>query len=142
MPEAVVVEGDQAGEVTPAEVSAHTAAVAEGMTAVLEQNAEASADEAKAAAAVALEAAEQNAKVAEAVIEASAGAEAGAETAQAYSDVVLEALKAQTQAFNVLAGELKASRKATVVPDGPKRAAPDREPGEGSGSSGATWTRR
>lgn len=142
MPDAVVVEGDQAGEVTPAEVSAHTAAVAEGMTAVLEQNAEASAEEARAAAAVALEAAEQNAKVAEAVIEASAGAEAGAETAQAYSDVVLEALKAQTQAFSTLAEEMKASRKATAAPAEPRRPAPDREPGQGNGSGGATWTRR
>jgi hypothetical protein len=141
VPDAVVVEGDEAEGITPAEVSAHTAAVAEGMTAVLEQNAAESAEEAKAAASVALEAAEQNAKVAEAVIEASAGAEAGAETAQAYSDVVLEALKAQTEAFNVLAEELKASRKAAAPPEAPKHSAPDVAPG-GNGNSGATWTRR
>lgn len=141
MPDAVVVEGDQDTAITPAEVSAHTAAVAEGMTAVQAADAAGSAEQAQAAAEVALLAAEENAKTAEAVIEATAQAETSAAGAAISAEMVMDALKAQTAAITTLAEELKASRKA-AVPDGPpKRPAPDVTPG-GNGNGGATWTRR
>jgi hypothetical protein len=140
MPDAVVVEGDEAGEATPAEQSAHTAAVAEGMTAVQAQQAEQSADEAKAAAEVALLAAEENAKTAEAVIQATAQAEQHAAGASVSAEMVMDALKAQTQAITTLAEELKASRKSATPDSPPKRTAPDRAPGGRGG--GARWARR
>lgn len=140
MPDAIVVEGDQEAAVTPAEVSAHSAAVAEGMTAVQAADAAESADEAKIAAEVALEAAEMNAKTAEAVIEAEARAETAAESAMISAESVMEALKAQSAEIKILAEELRASRKAAAPSDAPKRQAPDHEPG--GGNRGATWTRR
>jgi len=139
MPDAVVIEGDEGTEVTPAEVSAHTAAVAEGMTAVQAAGAAESAAEAKAAAEVALEAAEANAANAEAVIEAQASAETSAEAAGVTAEMLMDALKAQTAVIAELREELKAGRRAEHQ-DAPKRAAPDREPGAGGG--GPTWTRR
>ena len=138
MPEAIVVEGDTETAVTPAEVSAHTAAVAEGMTAVQAADAAESAAEAQAAAEVALLAAEENAKTAEAVIEATAQAETSAAAAGISAEMVMDALKAQTAILTEVREELKASRRAEHH-DAPKRAAPDRDPG---GSSGPTWTRR
>ena len=138
MPEAIVVEGDQETEVTPAEISAHTAAVAEGMTAVQAADAAESAEQAQAAAEVALLAAEENAKTAEAVIEATAQAETSAAAAGISAEMVMDALKAQTTAINELREELKASRRAEQH-DAPKRPAPDREPG---GNGGPVWTRR
>ena len=138
MPEAVVVEGDQGAAVTPAEVSAHTAAVAEGMTAVQAADAAESAAEAQAAAEVALLAAEENAKTAEAVIEATAQAETSAAGAGISAEMVMDALKAQTAILTEVREELKASRRAEHH-DTPKPAAPDREPG---GNGGPTWTRR
>lgn len=143
MPDAIVVEGDQDTAVTPAEVSAHTAAVAEGMTAVQAEQAADSAAEAQAAAEVALLAAEENAKTAEAVIEATAQAETSAAAAGISAEMVMDALKAQTVILTEVREELKASRRA-AAPAGPAtRSAPDREPGgNGNGRSGATWTRR
>jgi len=137
MPEAIVVEGDQETEVTPAEVSAHTAAVAEGMTAVQAADAAESAAEAQAAAEVALAAAEENARTAEGVIEATVKAEESAAGAAISAEMVMDALKAQSAAINELREELKASRRAEHH-DAPKRAAPDHEPGNG----GSKWTWR
>ena len=138
MPDAVVVEGDEQAAVTPAEVSAHTAAVAEGMTAVQAADAAGSAAQAEAAAEVALLAAEENAKTAEAVIEATAQAETSAAAAGISAEMVMDALKAQTAILTEVREELKASRRAEH-PGAPKRAAPDREP---AGNGGPTWTRR
>lgn len=140
MPDAVVVEGDAETEVTPAEVSAHSAAVAEGMTAVQAADAAESAAEAQAAAEVALEAAQANAQTAEAVIEATTMAEGNAQAAQLSAEMVMDALAAQTQAISTLAEELRASRKAAAPVEKPSRSA-DREPGGGA-SRGRTWKRR
>jgi hypothetical protein len=136
--DAVVVEDAGQAEVTPAEVSAHTAAVAEGMTAVQAADAAESAAEAQAAAEVALAAAEENARTAEGVIEATVKAEESAAGAAISAEMVMDALKAQSAAINELREELKASRRAEHH-DAPKRAAPDREPG---GNGGPVWTRR
>ena len=142
MPDTLVVEGDEtAAPASPAEASAHAAAVAEGMTAVQAIDAAESAAEAQAAAEVALLAAEENAKTAEAVIEATAQAEANAAGAAVSAEMVMDALKAQTEAITLLAEELKASRKAAVPSEAPKRPAPDHEPG-GNGNGSRTWSRR
>jgi hypothetical protein len=142
VPDTLVVEGDETGAgVTPAEVSAHTAAVAEGMTAVQAADAAESAAAAAAAAEVALLAAEENAKTAETVIEATAQAETSAAAAGISAEMVMDALKAQTAILTEVREELKASRKAAMPADPPRRAAPDAEPGNG-GRKGATWTRR
>ncbi len=141
MPDTLVVEGDEAAAPAgTAEASAHTAAVAEGMTAVQAADAAESAAEAQAAAEVALLAAEENAKTAEAVIEATAVAEANAAGAAVSAEMVMDALKAQTSAIELLAEELRASRKAAAPVEKPSRPSPDREPGGGNGSR--SWSRR
>lgn len=144
MPDAVVIEGDDAeAGVTPAELSAHTAAVAEGMTAVQAADAAESAAEAQAAAEVALLAAEENAKTAEAVIQAQTDAANSAISSSVSAEMVMDALKAQTTILAEVREELKASRRAAAPAEPARRSAPDREPGgNGNGRSGATWTRR
>lgn len=140
MPDAVVVEGDQdEPAITPAEVSAHTAAVAEGMTAVQAESAAESAEAAEAAAELALEAARANAETAGAVIEATTVAEGNAEAAKLSAEMVMEALAAQTKSIELLTEELRASRKAAAPADKPARPAPDREP---NGGGGRRWSRR
>src|SRR6266568_293729 len=114
----VIVEGDE-----------ETVTTAEGATAVQAGQAAESAEQAKAAAEVALQAAQANAETAEAVTEATARADGSAAATSVSADMVMDALKAQTQAIETLAGEIKASRKAAEAPEGkPRHAAPDREP--------------
>jgi hypothetical protein len=137
----IVVAGDEAqAEPTTAELSAHSAAVAEGATAVQAADAAESAAEAQAAAEVALMAAEENAKTAEAVIEATAQAETSAAGAAISAEMVMDALKAQTAIIAEIREEMKASRKEAAGPaEKPSHPAPDHEPG---GGNSPKWTRR
>jgi hypothetical protein len=116
---------------------AHDAAVAEGGAQVREELAAESADEAKAAAAVALEVAQQNAETAQQVIEATGTAEAAAEQAQVTLELIHEQQAAMSQAIAALAEELKAGR-ASQVPAEPKKTGSERPPGAGK----PRWVRR
>jgi hypothetical protein len=116
---------------------AHDAAVAEGGAQVREELAAESAGEAKAAAAVALEVAQQNAETAQTVIEATATAEGAAEQAQVTLELIHEQQAAMSQAIAALAEELKAGRQPAVQAE-PAKAKTERPPGGGQ----PRWVRR
>ena len=139
MPDAVIIPDGDAPEAETAMTAAHDAAVAEGGAEVRAQLAAEHAAEAEGAAEVALLAAEENAKTGLAVIEAQASAEQSAEVAKSSADLVLQALEAQTGAFNALREELAAARETqrpAVVSE--SRPAPERTPGRKQ----AKWVRR
>src|SRR5487761_766525 len=105
----IIIEGDDEAVVTPAEQSAHEAAVAEGATAVHGEIAAQAAEEAKEAASIALDAAQQ---------------------ATVSAEMVHDALAAQTAAITALTEELRNSRKQAPQ-EGPAKKPPgDRPPGE------------
>ena len=116
---------------------AHDAAVAEGGAQVREELAAESADEAKAAAAVALEIAAENAATAQQVIEATGTAEAAAEQAGVTLELIHEQQAAMSQAISALAAELAEGRKASAPPVETK-AKSERPPGDGK----QRWARR
>lgn len=131
--------GEESEAASPAEASAHEAAVAEGATMVQAASAEEAAAEASAAAEVALAAAEANIQAGDTVVQAAEQATQSAAQAGVNAEMVHEALLAQTRAISELTAELQASRKAQApAQDKPRRAAPDREPGSG----GTRWVRR
>jgi hypothetical protein len=122
----VLVEGDQEA-VTPAEQSAHEAAVAEGATAVQAESAAEAAEEAKLAAEVALDAARVNVESGATVAEATAQAQGAAESATVSAEMVMDALAAQGAAIAALTEEFKNSRK-TAAPAEKPAASHDRPP--------------
>lgn len=131
MAETIVV-GDEESSISPAEQSAHEAAVAEGATAVNAALATEAAAEAKAAAETALEAAAANIESGMAVEAAVEQANTAGASAAVSAEMVHEALLAQTSAINALTEELRSSRKASAPPaEVGRRSRPDREPGSG-----------
>lgn len=130
MPETVVTTENGETEVTtPAEASAHEAAVAEGATAVQAEQATEAAEEAKAAAEVALDAAKVNVESGAAVEQAAERAEGSAAAASVSLETIHEALTAQGKAIEALTAELKAGRKQ-APPAESKSTPPERQPAE------------
>lgn len=118
------------------EIAAHDTAVAEGAVAVMAQDTQEAASQAKGAAEAALSAAASNIESGEEAVEASVVAQGAAATAQISAEMVHEALLAQTAAIAALVTEIQESRKP--VPQKPSRSRRDREPG----SSGPRLVRR
>lgn len=126
----IIIEGDDEAVVTPAEQSAHEAAVAEGATAVHGEIAAQAAEEAKEAASIALDAAKANMDAALPVAAATEQAQAAAQQATVSAEMVHDALAAQTAAITALTEELRNSRKQAPQ-EGPAKKPPgDRPPGE------------
>jgi F0F1-type ATP synthase epsilon subunit len=92
--------------VTPTEVSAHEAAVAEGATQVHQDRARDAAEKAEEAADLALSAAKHNIENAAEVADASEKAQGAAASASISAETVMEALHAQTSAIAALAERL------------------------------------
>jgi hypothetical protein len=137
---AVTIESESVESGTPAEVSAHEAAVAEGASDVHAALAEESAAEAREAAEIALSAAQANIESGQAVAEATESAQAAAGEATISAKMVMEALDAQSAAISALAEQFAAERKSQNAPppgEG-KRAPSDRQPG----GKGPRWVRR
>lgn len=116
MAEDIVIHSGDPGEVTPEESSAHEAAVAEGATAVHEQNAEQASSEAKAGAEVALASAAATIEAAESAGASAERAEAAAEQSAVTLEMMHQTLVAQGEAISALTKELKASRKTVPEP--------------------------
>jgi hypothetical protein len=129
--ETVVVGDDDSSDPGTAAESAHQAAVAEGATGVQTDLAQEAADQATAAAEIALGAAEANIAAGAVVESAVATADGAAAVATVSAEMVQEALAAQTAAIHALTEELALQRKAAPAPDKPKsKPAEDASPGK------------
>lgn len=133
----VTVETPEAEE-TPAERSAHEAAVAEGVTSVHSELAQEAASEAKAAAEAAIQVAESNLATVSQAEEAAAHAHETAAASAVSLELIHEQQRAMQQAIEALSAELRESRKASAPGEPPTRKSPDREPTQ----AGPRWVRR
>lgn len=118
--------------------SARAAAVAEGAAQVREELAGEHAGQAQAAAEVAIAAAEENARTAQQVIEATAAAEGSAAEAKSLTEAIAEMHDAQMAAIHALGEELRESRQAAKPAMEPAKPTPERPPGGGQ----SKWVRR